>query len=248
MPLGPREGPVILKWYQISALLASPSVSLPQYWWLNNYVAIWKKRGKERVKFQLSRIHIRTGCCTYWDEIVAMAGQRTPGSIRGIGRVKETLQVSTQEQGKATTHPRRLRGLEQNKQLVYCNFSLWAPNVRLLLETTSPKWSIIFIFYFILFFSFIFISWRLITLHYCSSFLSYIDMKQPWIYMYSPSQSPLLPSSPPDPSGSSQCTSPEHLSHTPNLGRWSVSPQIIYMFWCCSLETSHSCLLPQSPK
>ena len=53
-----------------------------------------------------------------------MAGQRTPGSIRGIGRVKETLQVSTQEQGKATTHPRRLRGLEQNKQLVYCNFSL----------------------------------------------------------------------------------------------------------------------------
>ena len=38
---------------------------------------------------------------------------------------------------------------------------------------------------FIYFFSFIFISWRLITLQYCSSFLSYIDMNQPWIYMYS---------------------------------------------------------------
>ena len=30
--------------------------------------------------------------------------------------------------------------------------------------------------------------------------LSCIDMNQPWIYMYSPSQSPLPPPSPPDPS------------------------------------------------
>ena len=44
-------------------------------------------------------------------------------------------------------------------------------------------------------------------------FLSYIDMNQPWIYMYSPSQSPLPPPSPPNSSGSSQCTRPEHLSH-----------------------------------
>ena len=54
--------------------------------------------------------------------------------------------------------------------------------------------------------------------------LSYIDMNQPWIYMYSPSRSPLPPPSLPDPSGSSQCTRPEHLSHTPDLGWWSVSP------------------------
>ena len=66
--------------------------------------------------------------------------------------------------------------------------------------------------------------------------------------MYSPSWSPLPPPSPPDPSGSSQCTRSEHLSHASNLGWWSVSPQIIYMFQCCSLETSHPCLLPQSPK
>ena len=32
-------------------------------------------------------------------------------------------------------------------------------------------------------------------------------MNQPWIYMYSPSRSPLPPPSPPDSSGSSQCTS-----------------------------------------
>ena len=76
----------------------------------------------------------------------------------------------------------------------------------------------------IFFFPFIFISWRLITLQYCSGFLPYIDMNQPWIYMCSPSRSPLPPTSPPDPSGSSQCTSPEHLSHASNLGWWSVSP------------------------
>ena len=47
------------------------------------------------------------------------------------------------------------------------------------------------------------------------------------------------PPSPPHPSGSSQCTRPEHLSHASNLGWWSVSPLIIYMLRCCSLKTSH---------
>ena len=49
-------------------------------------------------------------------------------------------------------------------------------------------------------------------------------MSQPWIYMCSPVRSPLPPPSPPDPSGSSQCTRPEHLSHASSLGWWSVSP------------------------
>ena len=79
-------------------------------------------------------------------------------------------------------------------------------------------------------------------------FLSYIDMNQPWIYMYSPSQSPLPPPSLPNSSGFSQYTRPEHLSHASHLGWCSVSPQIIYMFRSCSLETSHPLLLPQSPK
>ena len=43
------------------------------------------------------------------------------------------------------------------------------------------------IFFFFYFFPFIFISWRLITLQYCSGFLPYINMNQPWIYMCSPS-------------------------------------------------------------
>ena len=76
-------------------------------------------------------------------------------------------------------------------------------------------------------------------------FLPYIDMNQPWIYMCSPSLSPLPP---PSTSGSSQCTSPEHLSHASDLGWWSVSSLIVYLFQCYSLKTSHSRLLPQSPK
>ena len=48
--------------------------------------------------------------------------------------------------------------------------------------------------------------------------LSYIEMKQPWVYMCSPSQSPLPPPSPPVPSRCSQCTRSERLSHASNLG------------------------------
>ena len=54
-------------------------------------------------------------------------------------------------------------------------------------------------------------------------FLPYIDMNQPWIYMYSPSRSQLPPPSLPDPSGSSQCTRSERLSHASNLGRNFIS-------------------------
>ena len=69
-------------------------------------------------------------------------------------------------------------------------------------------------------------------------------MNQPWIYMCSPSWTSLPPPSPSHLSGSSQCTSPEHLSHESSLD-WHL---IIYIFQCCSLRSSHPRLLPQSPK
>ena len=113
---------------------------------------------------------------------------------------------------------------------------------------------------FFLFSLFVFISWRLIILQYCSGFchtltwiymclhVNYIHWHEfTWIYMCSPSRSPFPPPSPSHPSGSSQCTSPEHLSHASNLGWWSVSPLIVYLFQCYSFVTSHP-LLPQSPK
>ena len=41
-------------------------------------------------------------------------------------------------------------------------------------------------------------------------FLPYIDMNPPCVYTCPPSWTPLLPPSPSHPSGSSQCTGPEH--------------------------------------
>ena len=52
-------------------------------------------------------------------------------------------------------------------------------------------------------------NWRLITLQYCSGFLPYIHMNQPWVYMCLPSWNPFPPPVPSHSSGSSQCTSPE---------------------------------------
>ena len=78
--------------------------------------------------------------------------------------------------------------------------------------------------------------------------LSCTEMKRPWVYMCSPSRSPLPPPSPPAPSRSSQCTRSEHLSRASSLGWWSVSPWIVYMFRCCSLGASRPRLLPQSLK
>ena len=61
--------------------------------------------------------------------------------------------------------------------------------------------------------------------------------------MYSPTRFPFPPPSPPLPSGSSQCTSPEHLSHASSLGWRSVSPFVnIYV------SMLFSCLLLQSLK
>ena len=66
--------------------------------------------------------------------------------------------------------------------------------------------------------------------------------------MSSPSRSPLPSPSLPAPSRSSQSSRSKCLSHASNLGRSSVSPLTVYMFRCCSLETSRPRLLPQSLK
>ena len=66
------------------------------------------------------------------------------------------------------------------------------------------------------FFPIIFISWRLITLQYCSGFCHTLTGISHG-FTCVPHPEPLLPPpSPPHPSGSSQCTSPEHLSHASN--------------------------------
>ena len=105
------------------------------------------------------------------------------------------------------------------------------------------------LFYFIFyFFPIIFISWRLITLQYCSGFCHTLTGISHGFTCVPHPGPPLPPSSPSHPSGSSQCTSPKHLSHASSLDWRSVSHLIIYMLQCCSLRSSHPHLLPQSPK
>ena len=98
------------------------------------------------------------------------------------------------------------------------------------------------------FFPIIFISWRLITLQYCSGFCHTLTWISHGFTCVPHPEPPLPPPSPSHPSGSSQCTSPEHLSHASNLDWRSISHLIIYMFPCCSLRSSHPRHLPRSPK
>ena len=65
------------------------------------------------------------------------------------------------------------------------------------------------IFYFIYFIFFAIGYIFFFSLQYCIG-LPYINMHLPWMYTCSPSWIPLPPPSPYHPSGSSQCTSPEH--------------------------------------
>ena len=107
--------------------------------------------------------------------------------------------------------------------------------------------SYFFFISFLFFFQLFFISWRLITLQYCSGFCHTLTWISHGLHEF-PILILLLPPSLSLPSGSSQCTSPEHLSHASNLGWWSLSPLIVYLFQCYSLRISHPHLLPQSPK
>ena len=79
------------------------------------------------------------------------------------------------------------------------------------------------------FFPFMFISWRLITLQYCSGFRHTLTWISHGFTCVPHPEPPLPPPSPSHPSGLSQCTSPEHLSHASNLAWRSVS-MLIYMY------------------
>ena len=84
------------------------------------------------------------------------------------------------------------------------------------------------------------ILWWLFAMHWHESVMG--------VYVFPPSQTPLLSPCPSHPSGLSQCTGFEYSVWCCKLDWSSISHVVIYMFQCCSLKSSHPCLLPQSPK
>ena len=94
----------------------------------------------------------------------------------------------------------------------------------------------------------IYFIWRLITLQYCGGFCHTLT----WIsHGYTCVPHPKLPSHLPPhpiPLGCPSALALSALFHALNLDSSSISHMVIYMFQYYSLKSSHSCLLPQSPK
>ena len=86
-----------------------------------------------------------------------------------------------------------------------------------------------------LFYLFIYLLYNIVLV------LPYIDTNLPWVYMCSPSWTP-LPHLPPHPIPLGHPGAPalSTLSHASNLDRWFISHMIIYMFQCHSPISSRS--------
>ena len=95
---------------------------------------------------------------------------------------------------------------------------------------------------------FIYFNWRLISLQYCSGFWHTLTwISHGCICVPHPENPSHLPSHT-IPQGHPSAPALSTLSHAPNLDWWSVSHMVICMFPCYSVKSSHTRLLPQSPK
>ena len=91
-------------------------------------------------------------------------------------------------------------------------------------------------------------NWRLFTLQCCGGFChTFTQISHGCTCIPHPEPPSHLPPYP-IPQGHPSASALSTLSHALNLDWQSISHMIIYMFQCCSLKSSHSCLLPQSPK
>ena len=122
--------------------------------------------------------------------------------------------------------------------------TLLSRSIKVLDQRTKPRlpWNIRTIIFFLLevMALFIYFNWRLITTLWW--FLPYIHMNHPWVYMCSPSWRSLPPPSPSHPSGSSQCTSPEHPVSC-------IKPRLVIYFTYDNIHVSmpFSQIIPLSP-
>ena len=80
----------------------------------------------------------------------------------------------------------------------------------------------------------IYLNWRLITLQYCSGFCHTLMWISHGCTCVPHAEPPPPPPSRSQPSGLSQCTSPEHPSHALNLDWRSISHMVIVILFCHS--------------
>ena len=116
------------------------------------------------------------------------------------------------------------------------NLQIWHKSLYYLQYCTLPFFNIN-----------IYFNWRLITLQYCIGFAIHRHESAMGVHVF-PILNPHPLPSPSHPSGSSQCTSPEHPVSCIELGLAIYLHNIVYMFQCYSLKSSYPHLLPQSPK
>ena len=105
----------------------------------------------------------------------------------------------------------------------------------------SPPWRSLKSFY-VIFYFYLFIYSFYFTILYC--FLPYFDLNPPWVDVCFPSWTPLPTPSPSHPSGSSQCTSPEHPISCIELG---LAIHFTYGNLHVSMPFSHIILPSSSP-
>ena len=96
--------------------------------------------------------------------------------------------------------------------------------------------------------NFFYFNWKLITLQYCSGFCHSLTRISHGCTCVPHPEAPshLLPH--PIPQGHPSAPALSTLLDALNLGWWSISYMVIYMFQCYSLKSSHPYLPPQSPK
>ena len=96
--------------------------------------------------------------------------------------------------------------------------------------------------------SIFFFNWRLITLQHCGGFCRTLTSISHGCTCIHLSQNPLPSPSTAIPLGCLSALALNALFHALNLNWSSISQKVIYMFQCYSLKSSHSNLLPWSPK